>query len=95
MRPVPFKESNLNMGAGDNPNTEDLPVAISLNSEMSEGRQIPFVVSCWKPTPEELAEINRTGEVWISTMGVPPPPVCLMGHNPFKFHGYAALDLTK
>ncbi|PSR54168.1 hypothetical protein AHMF7605_11865 [Adhaeribacter arboris] len=88
MKPVPFKESNLNLGAGDNPNTDDMPVAIS-----KDGEEIPFIVSCWKPTPEELAEINRTGEIWLATMGHRPPPIMAVGHNPFKHHGFKALEL--
>lgn len=91
MIPIPFKESNLNLGAGDNPNTDDMPVAISKQSATGE---TPYSVSNWKLSPEELEEINRTGCLWVATMGWPPPPICIMGHNPFKSHGYTALDLT-
>lgn len=43
----------------------------------------PIVVSCWKPTAEELAEINRTGRVWLMTWGRTMPPVTVLGLTPF------------
>ena len=43
---------------------------------------IPVVVSCWKMTAEELAEINRTGRVWLVVWGVTQPPVSLCGEKP-------------
>jgi hypothetical protein len=41
----------------------------------------PAIVSCWKVTAEELAEIQRTGRVWLICMGG-MPPVILSGHKP-------------
>ena len=35
---------------------------------------MPVVVSCWKVTPEELAEIQRTGRVWLAIWGESMPP---------------------
>jgi hypothetical protein len=92
MKPVPFKESNANLGSGDNPNTDSMPVAFSKDLETPN---VLFTVSCWKPTFEELEEIKRTGEIWLSVMSTPPPPVCLMAFNPYKHYGYESLDLTK
>ena len=45
---------------------------------------VPVVISCWKPTKEELAEINRTGRVWLVVQGETMPPVHLDGISPFK-----------
>lgn len=44
----------------------------------------PVVISCWKPTQEELAEIQRTGRVWLVVLGRGMPPIAPTGHNPFK-----------
>jgi hypothetical protein len=44
----------------------------------------PIVISCWKPTPEEWAEMKRTGRVWLYVWGQTMPPVALSGHDPFK-----------
>ena len=43
----------------------------------------PIVVSCWKPTPEELEEINRTGRIWVVILGYTMPPIAPLGCNPF------------
>jgi hypothetical protein len=29
-------------------------------------------LSCWKLTDEELAEVQRTGMIWLAAWGVPP-----------------------
>jgi hypothetical protein len=36
-------------------------------------------ISCWRLSPEELAIVNRTGEVWLSVMGRTTPPVFVSG----------------
>lgn len=43
----------------------------------------PVVISCWKPTKEELEEINRTGRVWLVVCGNTMPPVMVEGISPF------------
>lgn len=48
-----------------------------------EGTDTPVIVSCWKVTPEELAEINRTGRVWLQLIGERMVPALLSGTNPF------------
>lgn len=45
---------------------------------------IPATISCWKPTREELAEIERTGRVWLVVLGHGMPPVHITGHKPFE-----------
>jgi hypothetical protein len=45
---------------------------------------IQVVISCWKPTKEELDEIVRTGRVWIVVWGRTMPPICPVGTNPFE-----------
>ncbi len=52
--------------------------------EMEAGHTIPVVISCWKMTAEELAEVQRTGRVWLMVWGQTMPPACLDGINPFK-----------
>lgn len=47
-----------------------------------EGR--PIVISCWKPTREELDEINRTGRVWLFIWGHTMPPAGVTGFFPFE-----------
>ena len=40
------------------------------------------IISCWKLTKEELAEINRTGRIYLIVIGPGMPPVILSGHKP-------------
>lgn len=42
-----------------------------------------IVISCWKLTIDELAEVNRTGRLWLGCWGSTMPPVWLSGQNPF------------
>lgn len=91
MIPTSFKETNHLLGAGNNPGTGDLPIARSVMD--IEGRPVPCIVSCWKLSPEELAEVQRTGRIWVAVMGVGQPPILPMALNPFTEHGIKPLDL--
>lgn len=42
-----------------------------------------LVVSCWKPTEEELQEIIRTKRVWLIIWGRTMPPAYVGGISPF------------
>lgn len=44
------------------------------------------VISCWKLSPEEAAEVASTGEVWVSIASGPNPP-------PIKLSGVALMQL--
>lgn len=89
MNPVKFKQAyGKELGAGDNPNTGDLPFCRAIEPTIP-GRV--FLISCWQPTKEELERIIATGEIYIGIMGHPSyatqPPVCVMGLNPFAKDG--------
>ncbi len=43
----------------------------------------PVVISCWKPTTEEWAEMRRTGRLWIIVHGHSMPPIAPVGISPF------------
>ena len=43
----------------------------------------PVIVSCWKPTQDELDEILKTKRIWCIFYGVGIPPHCLSGVKPF------------
>lgn len=82
-----FKEANCFLGTGDNPNTKGLPVALSKDSD-----NIPYVISRFKLTNEEMEVIKKRGEVWICIMGQNMPPVMPTVYHPFKDHGFTALE---
>jgi hypothetical protein len=47
---------------------------------MRNGEQ---VITCWRPTPEELVKINLGEPVWLITWGPNMPPVCVTADYPF------------
>lgn len=49
-----------------------------------DGAGRPIVVSCWKPTKEELEEIARTGRVWLLLWGQTMQPASVTGFSPFS-----------
>ncbi len=44
----------------------------------------PVVISCWKPSREELEEVQRTGRVWLVVYGETMPPAHVSGLSPFR-----------
>ena len=58
---------------GDRPAVGDL-------ATYRDGHQ---AISCWEMSAAEIAEIQRTGKVWLHVLGSGHPPVAVMGHAPF------------
>ena len=36
---------------------------------------VPAIETCWELSPEDLAEVNRTGKVYLRIFGTEHPPV--------------------
>lgn len=86
MTPTNFPQSYLKeLEAGDNPNTGSLPFVVCTDKDTPG---VVAIMSCWKPSPEELEQINKTGEIFIAVMASPArptqPPVWVMGTNPIE-----------
>ena len=81
--PIEFPEQNFTWKGypahNDSPDVEDLPAY----HEKATGRTI----SCWHLNEDELAEVQRTGKVWLNVWGGPHPPVVVMGEHPFTGGG--------
>lgn len=91
MTPTSFKETNLVYGAGDNPNTVQLPVAIC-TAEHTPG--MVFILSKWKFTPEEVQYIVENQSMFLSVMGTSLSPIMPIAANPFDPpYGYKPLEL--
>lgn len=84
MKPKEFKEQNLLLKAGDNPNTSDLNACRCTDAETKS----PFIVAKFALDREEIIKINETGELWLCIMGNNWPPVLPTVFNPFKEHGF-------
>lgn len=81
MHPSSFDESNCALGKPVDMTHEQCETLSIFRGE-SDG--FPVAISCWRPTREELEEINRTGRVWLFVYGEGHPPVAVSGHHPFN-----------
>lgn len=81
MIPTSFDEANAVLGKPDSMSHEECTCLSVLRTEMDNGQ--PIVISCWKLTTEELAEIQRTGRVWLMIWGPTMPPAAVEGKRPF------------
>jgi hypothetical protein len=91
MNPINFKEAQRTIGAGNNPNTVDLRIALATDPD-TVGPVV--VMSCWEPTEAEIAAIVRDKKIYVGVMSHPEratqPPIYVMGLNPFlKEGGYS------
>jgi hypothetical protein len=79
MEPSSFDESNHVLSRPSSMTDEQCaPLSVFVNPDPE------IVISCWKLTGEELAEINRTGRVWLWIWGPTMPPALLTIASPFK-----------
>lgn len=77
-----FDESDSVLGKPPGMTHEECSALSILRLQTQEG--FPLVVSCWKLTAEELAEINKTGRVWLGIYGHTMPPAFVAGLKPFS-----------
>lgn len=61
----------------------DLPTWAGEVAVDDRGTKVPAIISCWQLSKEEVEEIQRTGEVWLSVTGTTLPPVAVFTQNPF------------
>lgn len=81
MVPASFAESNVVLSRPPGTTDDQCDPLSVMRTETADGQ--PVVVSCWKCTIEELAEINRTGRIWLTIWGHTMPPVMPTGTRPF------------
>lgn len=80
---VRFPEANVVLGA---PTAEDAAAGTVCALFVHRYRDLdgqPNVLSKWELSPEELAEVARTGVVWFNCWGATHPPMWISGHDPF------------
>ncbi len=79
MKPVHFKEANFLFRKPEGMSQSecgDMPCLVE--------EKAGLVTSCWKMTDEELAEVIRTRQVWLSVKQFPVAPTSLDGIKPIK-----------
>tara|TARA_R110002096_G_C14661938_1_gene728380 strand:- start:1814 stop:2050 length:237 start_codon:yes stop_codon:yes gene_type:complete len=71
-----FDAANVTMMGG--PGVTDVKAHIGQHSDGSK-----VTITKWQVSPEELADIQRTGEVWLFIYGAGMTPVALSTIDPF------------
>lgn len=84
MDPTNFDQSNMIFGPPDGMTEDQCRSLFAFQGSMSGGT--PVVITCWKPTKDDLECINRGGRVWLYIMGDTQPPVIITTENPFGGH---------
>lgn len=76
MKPIKFDGANVVFGA-EQPEYEPMPARLT-----DDG----VVISCWELTPEELEQVKKTGQIWLSmlTFFQPLQPVSMAVEKPFE-----------
>lgn len=83
MYPTAFDEANITLDKPDGMTHEECCSINAFEGAVEFDRLHPVIITCWKPTKEELNEISRTGRVWCFMYSSQVPPHALSGHNPF------------
>lgn len=81
MIPTAFDEDNAALGRPQGMTDEECaPLSVFIGNDVDRR---PVVISCWKLTDEELAEVIRTRRVWVIIHGETMPPIAPTGISPF------------
>ena len=81
MIPTAFDEDNTVLDRPPGMAEEDcLPLSVHIGQDVNQN---PVVISCWKVTDAELAEIIRTRRVWVIVAGHQMLPIAPVGISPF------------
>ena len=82
MKPIEFPESNTILNKPDEMTDEEcmpLPVCVCRDSE-----DLPLIISCWEPTPEEWNALRKQGRIYIAIVSEEyHPPLIVFPGNPF------------
>lgn len=81
---IDFEESNFTLGAGDNPNTNDMRACHAYDPSSNRS----FIVGKVKLTKEELQKvIDSDGELYVGVRGAGWPPMIVTSFSPFTDWG--------
>jgi hypothetical protein len=83
MKPETFPQKNFTFGPPQGVSEQECGNLPCYRGK-EEGTNWPVIISAWKPSAEELAEINKTGIVWLQIYSNGMPPVSVSGISPWK-----------
>lgn len=84
--PAAFPESNLTLLGSP----EDRAAGTVIDLHAFRFRDLDGqarIITAWRLSPAELAEVARTGIVWVDAWGETQPPMSLAGFSPFETPG--------
>jgi len=84
LHPSAFDESNAVFGPPSGM-TEDEVYSLCAATIVWGG--FPAVLTCWKPTFEQIDHMKETGRLWIATMGKGMVPITVCAKNPLNYPG--------
>ncbi len=85
MFPVSFEEENMIFDIPEGCSRDQVePVSVLWVPPENDDEQLPVMISCWKLSKLELAEINKTGRIWLLIYGDSMPVVQLEVIKPFS-----------
>lgn len=87
MTPTAFDEENTVLDAPPQLSREYNIQPLSCHIGKQEDGT-PVIISCWKPSQEELEEIKRTGRVWVIVLGNVMVPLDITGYYPFNLENH-------
>lgn len=79
---VEFPEMNYRLGQPKGVSEDQVRTLRTHRAEYPDGSSLH--ISCWRLNADELAEVARTGLVWLYVMGDAHPPVHVNGGTPFE-----------
>ena len=82
MEPCDFAESNGVLSKPEDM-THDQCSSLPVWRGMSQDN-VPWVISCWKLTKEEVEELLKTGHLWVFIAGKTMPPLALTAKHPWS-----------
>jgi len=78
MKPIEFKEANQYLGAPKGCADVVKTMPVFKHPEQN------WLITCWEVSPEEAAEIARTGRLYLHIFGPTTYPVTIDVESPFK-----------
>ena len=82
MKPIEFPESNIVLNKPDEMTDEEcMPLPVCVCRDVDD---LPLIISCWKPTPEEWDTLCEQGRIYIAIVSEEyHPPLIVFPGNPF------------
>lgn len=90
LHPSSFDEANAIFGPPAGKTEDEVYSLIAARIKWGDD---DAVLSCWKPTQQQLDLIQETGRIWIALMCPQMIPICVMSQNPLDFEGIDVVDV--